>query len=407
MLTLLLTAAQAVYTLPPEKLAKAITLSHARTALYFDGIAWTVFILWLLVRAHTGARLARWAGRLSNRKWLQGLFISPVWLLLLALIGLPLDSISHALNLHYDLSVQAWAAWFVDWAKSTALTVAAGTLVLSVLYGLMRHSHRHWWLWFWIFTLPAELMAVYAVPVFIDPLFDRFQPLAKYDPALVTQLEKVVARGHMHIPPSRMFVMNASAKSTGINAYVTGFGASKRIVVWDTTIQHVPPNQILFIYGHEQGHYVLHHIQKGLLVSAALTFVLFWIAYCLMQWIVRKRGDTWHILSVDEWSSVGALLLIATVLGFFAAPLGNYASRVEEHHADIYGQEVIHGLVPDPQQTATRDFQLLGETWLEVPDPNRFVVFWTYSHPPVSERERFAAHYDPWLPGKHPRYFRN
>ena len=401
-----LSATNGVYTLPPAKLAKAIHLSHAQTALYFGGTAWTILILWLLVRARAGAGIAGFAERLSSRRWLQGLVVAPAWLILLSLIGLPGDSISHVANLHCGISVQGWPSWLWDWTKSTLIVLVVGTAVLSVLYGLMRHSDRRWWLWFWILSLPAELFAVYAVPVLIDPLFNHFQPLAKYDPALVAQLEEVVARGHMQIPPSRMFVMDASAKSTGLNAYVTGFGASKRIVVWDTTLRSVPPDEILFIYGHEQGHYVLHHIQKGLLVSAALTFVFFWIAYRLMRWMVRRRGDAWHILSVDEWASMGALLLVATVLGFLAEPLGNYASRIEEHHADIYGQEVIHGLVANPQQTALHDFQLLGEAWLEVPDPNRFVVLWTYSHPPVSERERFAAHYNPWQPDRHPRYFK-
>lgn len=394
-----------VYTLPPAKLASAIHLYHLRTALYFGGTAWTILILWLLVRARAGEHVASLAKGLSERRWLQGLLVAPAWLLLLSIIGLPAESLSHAANLHYGLSIEGWPCWLWDWTKSTLIFLAVGTVVVSVLYALMRHSNRRWWLWFWILTLPAELFAIFAVPVFIDPLFNHFEPLQKYDPALVAQMERVVARGNMHIPPSRMFVMNASAKSTGLNAYVTGFGASKRVVVWDTTIKSAPPDEILFVYGHEQGHYVLHHIQKGLLYSAVLTFAFFWIGYRLLRWIVRRRGHAWHVLSVDNWTSLGALLLVATVLGFFAEPLGNYPSRMEEHHADIYGQEVIHGLVKNPQQTAVRDFQLLGEAWLEVPQPNRFVVFWTYSHPPVSERERFAAHYDPWLPGRHPRYF--
>ena len=118
---------------------------------------------------------------------------------------------------------------------------------------------------------------MFAIPIVIDPLFNHFEPLAKQNPALVDQLERVVKRGGMDIPPSRMYVMDASAKSTGVNAYVTGFGASKRVVVWDNTLKLISPDEILFIYGHEQGHYVLNHIAKGLAFTAALTFIFYWI----------------------------------------------------------------------------------------------------------------------------------
>ncbi|MGC2608170.1 MAG: M48 family metalloprotease, partial [Silvibacterium sp.] len=103
-------------------------------------------------------------------------------------------------------------------------------------------------------------------------------------------------------------------------------------------------------------------------------------------------------------SSLGLVLLLVTILGFVADPIGNAFSRHIEHQADVYGEEVIHGLVPSPQTTMAQSFQRLGELWLDVPQPNRFVVFWTYSHPPTADRMSFAAHYDSWAPGKHPRY---
>lgn len=395
---------QSIYTLPPDKLAKAIALSHAQTLAYFGDTAWTIFVLWLLVRLRAGWNIRNLAARASQRPWVQGLIAAPVWLLILTLISLPVDLLMHRVNLGYGLSVEPWSMWWADLGKSTALTLVFGTVVLAVLYALLRHSPRRWWIWFWILALPVEVAAVFVIPVFIDPLFDHFSPLAQSDPALVNQLERVTARGHLSIPPSRMYVMNASAKVTGPNAYVTGFGASKRIVVWDTTIREMPSDEILGIYGHEQGHYVLEHIPKGLAFSAAILFVFFWVAYRGLGWLLRRHGDRWHIPSLEDWSSLGLILLVVTVLSFFADPVGNAFSRHIEHQADVYGQEVIHGLVPSPQATMAEGFQHLGELWLDVPNPNRFVVFWTYSHPPTADRMRFAASYDPWAPEKHPRY---
>jgi Zn-dependent protease with chaperone function len=392
------------YTLPPDKLAKALVLYHASLWSYFGGTLWNILILYLLLRLGLGSTIRDLAARATERRWLQGLIVAPLWLLILTALNLPLSLALHHLNLRYGISVEPWSMWWLDFAKSLGLTLVLGTTVLSGLYFLIRRSPRRWWLWFWILALPVELAAVFLVPIYIDPLFNHFTPLAQSDPALVQQLEKVAARGHLHIPPSRMYVMNASARLTGPNAYVTGFGASKRVVIWDTTLHELSNNQILATYAHEQGHYVLHHIQKGLLFSAAVMFVFFWIAFRLFGWLIHRHGRALHIPSLDDWSSIGALLLLVTVLGSFADPVANAFSRHIEHQADVYGEEAIHGLVPDPQATMARSFQRLGELWLDVPHPNSFVVFWTYSHPPTSDRMSFAAHYDPWAPGHHPRY---
>jgi Zn-dependent protease with chaperone function len=342
----------------------------------------------------------------TPKPWLQGFLVGPIWVAIFVFISLPIEAVVHAVLLHYGLSVQRWPGWFRDWTLASLLTAIFGTLALTCTYALMRHSRRRWWLWLWMITVPIETMGIFAMPVFIDPLFNSFTPLAKTDPALVTQLERVVARGGIDIPPSRMFLMDASSKSTGANAYVTGFGASKRIVVWDTTIKQVPTDEILFIYGHEQGHYVLRHIVKGLIFSLILFLVFYWIAFRLLQWFIERRGNAWRTPSPADWSSVGLVLLVMTLLSFIAEPVGNAFSRAIEHQADVYGQEVIHGLVANPQQVAVEDFQRLGEIWLENPSPNQFVVWWTYTHPSNSERLRFAAQYDPWVAGKEPRYFR-
>jgi Zn-dependent protease with chaperone function len=392
-------AVHAVYSLPPDKLAKAVALAHARNLAYFGGTAWTIFVLWILVRFRLGPAIRDLAAKASRKAWIQGLVVAPIWLVALVLIGLPVSLYMHTVNLRYGLSVEPWAMWWGDVGKSAALTIIFGTIALSVLYALIRHSPRRWWLWFWVICLPVEVVAVFLIPIVIDPMFNHFSPLEKVDPALVQQLEKVAARGGLDIPPSRMFVMDASAKVTGPNAYVTGFGASKRIVVWDTTIRKVPLDEILAIYGHEQGHYVLHHIQKGMAFSVAVMLAFFWFAYLLFTWLVRRRGGKWRIPSVADWSSLGALLLVVTVLSFLADPVGNAFSRHIEHQADVYGQEVIHGLVPNPQSTMAESFQRLGELWLDLPDPNPFIVFWTYSHPPTASRMRFAAEYDAWAPG--------
>lgn len=391
--------------LPPQILAKTVSLSHWSTGLYFGGTAWLLLALWLLVKLRTGSAIARLGKRVSQRAWVQGLVVAPLWMLILALVGVPGSMVGHHVGLRFGLSVEGWAAWWMDWSKSLALNVVVGTVVLSVLYALMRRTPRRWWIWFWAFTIPVEVLGVFVTPLVVDPLFNHFTLLEKSDPALVHQLERVAAKGGLHIPHDRIFLMDASRKVTGPNAYVTGLGASKRIVVWDTTIREETPNEILFTYGHEQGHYVLHHIPKGIAFSIPVILFFYWLGARLLRWLVLRRGDAWGIESVGSWSSVGLALFLLVLLSFLADPVANAFSRHIEHQADVYGQEVIHGLVPSARQAAVQSFCSDQRLWLDNPHPNPFVKFWTYSHPVTEQRAEFAEHYDPWLPGREPKYF--
>jgi STE24 endopeptidase len=151
---------------------------------------------------------------------------------------------------------------------------------------------------------------------------------------------------------------------------------------------------------------VLHHIPEGIAFSAVVFFVFYWIEFRLLGGLVRGHGARWGIESVESWTSAGLVLLLLTVLSFFAEPVANAFSRHIEHEADVYGQEVIHGLVPSARAAAVDSFCADERVWLDNPDPNPFVVLWTYSHPPTEQRAEFAEHYDPWLPGRKPRYVR-
>jgi STE24 endopeptidase len=393
------------YTLPPDKLAKATTLARARNLLSIGSTLWGILFLALILAFRWVAAVRDRAALVTQRPWLQGFLFLPALVLLLVAANLPFDIAEHHLSLAYGLSVQHWGSWFWDWTKSLLLTILGGTLALWLLFAIIRRSQRLWWFWFWLIAVPTQVLLIYILPVVVDPLFNHFEPLARTNPALVDQLERVVARSNLQIPPTRMFLMRASDKYTGINAYVTGFGASKRVVVWDTAIQKAAPDQILFIFGHEQGHYVLNHIHKGLLFSSGLILLFLFFGYHLSYWLLRRYGERWRVRSLSDWGSVGVLLLIFSVFGFLADPVINSFSRVQEHHADIYGQEVIHGLVQDPQSTAAEAFQVLGEVWLEDPHPSPFIELWLYNHPSTSHRMAFAAQYNPWRPGRQPRFF--
>ena len=180
----------------------------------------------------------------------------------------------------------------------------------------------------------------------------------------------MIQRAGQDIAPERIYWMNASEKVNELNAYVTGIGASKRMVVWDTTIAKMNTPQVVTVCGHEMGHYVLNHIPKGILIEAIASLILFFLLYRLIGGCIAWRGAAWHIRSVGDLASLPALLVLLSVAGFIVTPGANALSRYFEHQADQYALEVTHGLTPDSGQVAAQAFQVLGEVDLDYPDPS-------------------------------------
>jgi STE24 endopeptidase len=350
------------------------------------------------------AKYRDWAESASDRWWIQGLVFLPLLLLTVDFVELPLHVYGHVLSARYGLSVESWGPWFWDWSKEQLLALALGLIVGLGLFVLIRSSPRRWWLYAWLAALPVAIFLVFISPWFIDPLFDKFEPLEATQPQLVASIEKLTARAGVPIPPDRMFLMKASEKTNTVDAYVTGLGASKRVVIWDTTIQKATPDETLFILGHELGHYVLGHVWKGFLFFAVMLLVGLYALFRALHWALGRWSGEWRLYGTEDWASFAVLLLLLEVGMFLAAPIGNAFSRMQEHAADVYGLEVTHGIIPDAPEAAAQAFQVLGETDLADPDPSPFITLWLYSHPPLADRLAFAYEYDPWSKGEAPKY---
>jgi Zn-dependent protease with chaperone function len=273
------------------------------------------------------------------------------------------------------------------------------TILIWLLYVVIRRRPRRWWFYFWLVSLPIIVVIFFITPWVIDPLFHKFEPLQQRDPGLTAALERMVQRTGENIPQERMFWMGASEKTTAVDAYVTGIGASKRIVVYDTTIAAAKTPQIVFVAGHEMGHYVLLHVPKSLAFFAVLFLLFFYAGYRLIGWVLARWGPGWAVRGLDDWASLPALVFLLSVFWFLAGPWANVYSRHQEHQADQYGLEVTHGLTPDSGQVAAQAFQKLGEIDLADPDPNPADVFLFYDHPTIGDRIQFSLRYDPWSKG--------
>ena len=391
----------ATYTLTPERRAKAVAYSHSQYVLYFVGTLFSLCIYLFFWRAGIAVTFRNWARKVSSRHFVQCLIFVPLFVVAAMLLNLPLDYYSgFVLEHRFGLSTQGFASWLSDWGKSLLLVAVMGVLVAWIFYSVVRRSPRRWWFYFWLATIPLILGFMLIEPYVIEPLFFKFTPLANTHPVLVERIEGMLKHAGLSIPRARIFEMDASSRTNAIDAYVSGLGSSKRVVVWDTTLQKMGPDELLLVLGHETGHYVLHHIPKEFALDEAVALVFFLLGFYAANWLVERIGMRFGIEGISDLASLPLVLVVLTFLVFLSSPLVNGISRHYEHQADQFGLEVAYGFVPDPNIAEISALQILGNEDLGDPDPSPFIKFWLYTHPALEDRIRFAATYKPWAEGK-------
>jgi STE24 endopeptidase len=394
-------SSSASYTLTPERRAQAIAYSRALYTLYFLGSLISIGIYFLIWRARIAAAFRDWAYKISPRLFVQCLIFVPLFLATAKLLKFPLSFYSgYVLEHHFGLSTQGFASWLMDWGKGLAITAATGVPVLWVFYTVARRSPRRWWFYFWLASIPLALAFILLEPYVIDPLFYKFTPLQKTEPALVERIVAMLYNARISIPRDRILVMDASSRTREIDAYVAGLGWSKRVVVWDTTLKALGPDELLLVLGHETGHYALDHIPKEFALDETVALAFFFLGFLTVGAWVKRATPHWKFEGIGDLASLPILLIVLTLMVLLSDPIVNGISRHYEHQADQFGLEVAYGIVPDPNAAEVHSLQVLGDVDLSDPDPSPLINFWLYTHPPLDERIRFAATYKPWAEGK-------
>jgi STE24 endopeptidase len=225
----------------------------------------------------------------------------------------------------------------------------------------------------------------------VDPLTNRFTPLQ--DRRLEARILEVAQRAG--IPARHVLQADKSRQTRKLGAYVSGFGASQRIVLWDTTLKGMNADEILFVVGHEAAHYRLHHIWWGILFTTGVSFVIFWLCAGFMRAAVARWGGRWGFTELHDIASLPLFVVALTLFSFLVQPGTNAFSRRLEHDADTFGLELTHA-----NAAAASAFMKLGAQNRSNPEPPPFVEFFEYGHPPLIDRVRFALSYRPWMEGK-------
>jgi Zn-dependent protease with chaperone function len=296
-----------------------------------------------------------------------------------AVLQFPLSYYSGFVVPHqFNLSNQTFGAWFTDELKELAIGLVIGCVVGALALFAIRRFER-WWLALALGSIPLTVLAIIVLPVFIDPLFNNFEPLTDRELAqkLLALADKAGIEG------GRVYEVNKSKQTKTMNAYVTGIGPTKRIVMWDTLLSKMSHDEVLSVMGHEMGHYVLQHIWKSTAFGVVMTFIAMFITQRIYDRDVRSRG-----LTRGDPATLPLLLLIVSILTFLASPVINGYSRWQEHQSDVFSLEMT-GL----NEAMATAFIKLAEDSKVNPRPHPFIEFWRYSHPALGERVEFALGY--------------
>jgi STE24 endopeptidase len=351
----------------------------------------------LLLFTGFSAGLRDVAGRLAHGRFYPTLVLYLVLLsLLVFLIELPLSYyVGFAREHAYGLSTQRLSKWIGDTLKGLGVGLLIGALVLWVPYWLLGKSPQRWWLWTGLLSLPFYTLTLIVTPLWIAPLFNKFGPMK--DKALEARVLAVAQRAG--VEGARVFEVNKSVDTTTVNAYVTGVGKTKRIVLWDTLLAKLTPAQTSYVVGHEIGHYVLGHVWRSVLLSSLLTLLGLFGAHRLSGFVLDRFGDRMGFHSLADIASMPLLMLLLTLFGLVITPGVLALSRYQEREADRFGLELTHD-----NRAAASAFVALQQQNLAVPYPSPLYKIFRASHPPIGERVDFINHYRPWEHGNKGRY---
>ncbi len=378
----------------PEPSESALRYHRSGNVLWGVWALWAVGVPFVTAFSGAGAKLRDLAGRATGGRWLPAVTLYGVaWTALVAVISLPLTFYTGFVRQHaYGLSTQPLAKWASDEAISVAVSCVLAALVTWIPYLLIRHSPRRWWLWTGIASLPLTALLLIVAPVWIDPLFNHFGPLK--DNALEGELLSLASRAG--IEGGRVFEVDKSTETTTVNAYVTGFATTKRIVLWDTIIRKLSRAELSFVMAHEMGHYVLGHVSRAvILVPPCLTFGLL-VSDRIARRIIARQGSRLGFSDLSDVASLPLMVFLFTLGTVVVSPALLAYSRHVEHEADVFGLELTGDRV-----AAARAFVRLHDENLAVARPSAVYRIFRSSHPSLGDRIDFcnawtgAEHLDP------------
>ena len=336
-----------------------------------------------------GARLVFRVAAPFGGSWIAQVLLGVGALAVLGrLVTLPVSAYAEVVRHRYGLSTRGWGLWLRDVAVATAISAVVTALLLGSFLWLVRRAPRTWWAWSAGVAAGFVVVGSFLYPVVFEPAFNRFEPL----PAGELRTDLLALAEESGVPVRDVLVSDASRRTTALNAYVSGIGATRRIVVYDTLLDELPDEQIESIVAHELGHVVHRDVLTGTLIgalgAAAATALLGW----LLTWtpLLRRVGAS----GPGDPRVVPLVLFLLAAGGVLATPLQNAVSRQVEARADLHALDSTRD--PDAFVQMQRK---LAVTNISDPDPPAAWHWFFGSHPSTAQRVAFAQ---AWAPADRP-----
>jgi len=359
-----------------DALAKAsrYTVEQSRLALVeaiFDSVLVLLFLFTPLL-----PRYDQWIGSLSASFVIQGILFVLVLTLVQTVLEIPFSLYgTFRLERRYGFNTMTPGLWVADFVKSLLVSALLMVIMVAGALLLVQHAPRLWWLFVWLFFFLLTITMMYLYPYVIEPLFSKVEPLK--DEELAAEIHALVEKAGLHV--SAVLQKDASRRTLHSNAYFTGIGRTKRIVLYDTLLNQMNRDEILAILAHEVGHWKKGHIWKRLVLTEAGALVALYLAFRLLAW-----GGLPHLFGVADASFVPQLMMVgflASLAGFPITPFSSWFSRRDEWQADRFAVE-LSGL---PGALASALIKLSKENLSNLHPHPLYAAFY-YSHPPVVQR---------------------
>ncbi|HIG41466.1 MAG: M48 family metallopeptidase [bacterium] len=375
----------------PEPGEKAMRYYNSGIAWWLVSIAIGILLPAAILFSGLSARIRDWAYGLSARGPLRLFWYLLAFSVITSLVDIPFAFYMEYVRQHaYELSNQTLGKWLQDTLISNAVAFPIMFGLLLILYALLRKFKDRWWLYFGLGSLPFIVAIVVLKPVFFDPMINDFHRMTDQ------QLEEKILSlaDEAGIEGSRVFEVDKSEDTKAVNAYVTGFFGTKRIVLWDTIIDKLEQDELLFVMGHEMGHYAMGHMVKTLLFTCGFTIAILYLVHLSIGKIIQANQQRIGFNDLTDIASLPLILLMVGVFSQLASPIQLAWSRYLEHEADRFGLELTRD-----NDAAARAFVKLQSSNLGNPRPGTIIKVLRFTHPPIGERIDFLNIYKPWESG--------
>lgn len=365
--------------LPADKVERARAYRRAVRLVAYPNMGLGLIVALLLGFTPLGAKLV---GLVPGPWWSRAVLGGLLVVFVGELVTLPLSAVGHTISVRYGLSTQGWGAWLLDLLKGYAIGAVLGAIVLLAFYGVTRLAPNWWWAWAAAGAAVLVVLLTFIFPVLVEPVFNKFTPMA--DGPLRTRIMTMAATDG--VPVRDVLVADASRRTRAVNAYVSGLGPTRRVVVYDTLLEEAPDDEVVGVVAHELGHAKRNDVLTGTLIGAFGTAAMVVALYLLGSWtpLLKRAG----VDSLTDPRAIGLLLALAAIVGIIGAPAQAYVSRSIEARADEHALDVT----ADPQ-TFEEMQKRLALVNLSDPDPPAIEQFLFGSHPTSVERIAHARAY--------------